>query len=207
MKNFFESNSFSLVVGMFEKYGSTEEVAIDFCNKLCDCKSSNADVCNIFTEYNARVDGFALLSAIAYLSIFEENCNLYELSDEPYLKWWLGVFYWYKVTNSFRCVIDGMETGQMTSQMSKCIGLLLELGELVLEGDRESGCLNICLNPNNEPVDASKAFGIYKSCMYKPDFVYDAYFSNYDSTISMEEASIVLGSEIVKGNLDLVRVC
>lgn len=206
MKKFIENNSFSLVVGMFEKYGSTEEVAINFCNKLYDCKSSDADadayVYKIIRDYIERVDINALCSAIAYLSIFEENCKLYELSDEPYLKWWLGVFYWNKRNRgSFGCIVDSSFPNPNT--VTKCIGFLLDLGELVLEQDKESKCLNICLNHNDEQVDTRRAFEIYNSCMYKADFLYYA----YDNTITMEEASRVIGFELVEGNLDLIGVC
>lgn len=210
MKKFFESNSFSLVVGMFEKYGSNEEVAIDFCNKLHDCEpsddsiskilTSHDDYCKIFTEYNERVHAAALCFALGYLSIFEEEHD-FNIVEGDCVEWCMDIFYWYKEHNSFRCFVD-VECVD-TDEIYEGIGKLLECGELYLEQDEEFGCLRICLNPNKEPVDTSRAFAIYNSLMYKPDFLGYA----YNNTITMEEASRVIGAEIVKGNMDLIGVC
>lgn len=198
--NFNFNSSFSvMVVGMFEKYGSTENDAVNFCNKLIACKSSHTNPCKIIRQYNEKVHSNALISAIAYLSVFEE-INLYKLLDDDYVFGWMAVFSWYKRNgSSFRCFIDGVES----SSMNKFIGLLLECGELTLEQNKEFGCLNICLNPNNKSVDTSRAFEIYNSCMHKPDFLGFA----YNNVISMEEASCVIGSEIVEGNLELIGYC
>lgn len=197
-KNFYDNNAFSLVVGMFEKCGSTEKVAVNFCNSLLGGgKKTYADAGKIITDYNERVHGDALCCAIAYLSVFYID-KLYRLADDAYLGCWMAVFVWYRKNgSSFRCLIDGVES----RPMNKCIGKLLECGELYLEQDKEFGCLNICLNPNNEIVDTSRAVAIYNSLMTKTDFLGYA----YNNTITMEEASRVIGSEICKGNMDLIE--
>lgn len=209
MKKFFESNSFSLVVGMFEKYGSTEKVAVNFCNKLYEGKDKDLSYTHkIISNYNNRIDGRALISAIAYLSIFEEKCPyLYKVMDNEILKNWISVFYWYYNENSFKCSLGKIKHEDLDDNyryVEKGIGKLLKWGELIISQDIfDSSIFHICINPNKKLVDTSKAFEIYNS-IYGEIALFGAVERN---EITLEEASRVIGAEIVKGNLDLMRVC